>query len=203
MGRNYAELMFTDAVTDLQRQDGSAGHMAAMARSGPDDSRLGENEQTFIESRDSIFLTTVSASGFPYVQHRGGPPGFLRVLEPDLVGFADFAGNRQFVSAGNTRTNDRAALFLIDHGLRARLKIVGHLSFEPLDRTSDHPTLKAIEGYRARVQRLALFRIAGFEWNCSQHIPQRFGVADVRAASEHMLERIAALEAEVQRLKAG
>jgi uncharacterized protein len=201
MGRNYAALMFSDAVAALQRADGSADHMQAMAEAGPDDSSLGENERAFVESRDSCFLSTVSASGFPYVQHRGGPQGFLRVLAADLIGFADFAGNRQFVSAGNTTTNDRVALFLIDHALRARLKILGHLSFSPLASASGHPVLEALGGYRGRVQRLAEFRVVAFEWNCSQHIPQRFSAADVRAASQHMIERIAALEAELQRLK--
>jgi predicted pyridoxine 5'-phosphate oxidase superfamily flavin-nucleotide-binding protein len=152
--------------------------------------------------RDSFYLATVTETDWPYIQHRGGPAGFLRVLDEKTIAFADFRGNRQFVSVGNLAKNDRVALILMDYAHQARLKILGHARVIEL---KDDPALAAklaLPGYRAKPERAFLITVDAFDWNCPQHITQRFTLADVEDAVGAMKARIAELEAEVQRLTA-
>jgi predicted pyridoxine 5'-phosphate oxidase superfamily flavin-nucleotide-binding protein len=164
--------------------------------------RFGDNEVAFIEARDSFYLASVGENGWPYVQHRGGPPGFLKVLDEKTLGFADFRGNRQYISLGNVAADDRVALFLMDYPNRARLKILAHMTVKGL---ADEPELAAHltpRGYRAVPERLFVLSLAAFDWNCSQHITPRYTSAQVEVAVEPLREQIAALDAENRALKA-
>lgn len=142
--------------------------------------RFTDDEREFIAARDSFYLSTVAANGWPYIQHRGGPPGFLKVLDDKTLGFADFRGNRQHISVGNLANNDRASLFLVDYPHRARLKILAHarISEDPeiLERLKD-PTYKAV------IERAMLFDLVAFDWNCPQHITPRWTAEEIRHAS--------------------
>jgi hypothetical protein len=203
VSHRFAEIAFSPAVQALQAQHGSRGQYARMqALAGPDD-RLGPMEAAFLAAADSFFLATVSETGWPYVQHRGGPTGFLKVLSPSRLAFADFRGNRQYVSAGNASRNDRAALIAMDYANRQRLKLLGHLRF--IDAAAADPDLVsavALPDYRARVERVALIEVEAFDWNCPQHITQRFTLEQVEHGTRPLRERIAELEAEVSALRA-
>ena len=156
-----------------------------MAREGKAGDALGPMEREFIGRRDSFYLATVTADGWPYVQHRGGPKGFLRVLDDRTLAFADFAGNAQFVTAGNLETNDRVALFLMDYPNQARLKVIGHarvVEGGALNSADAELAAKvAVAGYSARVQRVIVVDVVAFDWNCSQHITPRWTQEEVRA----------------------
>lgn len=199
MTNRYREIAFTDAVRTVQREEGSLAYNSAGMAQGEGNDRLGEGEALFLSRRDSFYLASVSATGWPYLQHRGGPPGFVRVLAPDRIGWAEFAGNRQYITTGNLRGDDRVSLFFVDYARRLRLKLMGHARVV----SAGDPALAALapEGYRARIERGMDVRVAGFDWNCPQHIAQRFTVAEVEAASQKMLARIAALEEQLAALK--
>jgi predicted pyridoxine 5'-phosphate oxidase superfamily flavin-nucleotide-binding protein len=156
--------------------------------------------KTFIEEQVSVFLATVNAEGQPYIQHRGGPAGFLRVLDDCTIAFVDFAGNRQYITQGNLSDNAKAHLFLIDYAHRKRVKIWGEARVVE----GDDKLVEALmtEGYRARPEQVILFRVLAWDANCPQHIPQRFEAADVEAALTQRDKRIAELETEVARLRA-
>jgi len=202
MGHQFSRIVFTPKVRALQEVDGSRAGYAKNDLGEPHHDRLGEREAAFIGMRDSFYMATVTETGWPYIQHRGGPAGFLRVLDEKTIAFADFRGNRQFVSVGNLANNDRVALFLMDYAYQARLKILGHaLTIE----LKDDPALAAklaLPGYRAKSERAFVITVDGFDWNCSQHITQRFSLADVEDAVGAMKARIAELEAELEKAMA-
>jgi hypothetical protein len=153
----------------------------------------------FLGEADHFWLATVGATGWPYVQHRGGPRGFLRALSPTRIGFADFRGNLQYVSAGNVAGDDRVALIVVDYAHRRRLKLLGHLRFvDARDADADVAAAVAVPGYRARVERIALIDVVAVDWNCPQHITQRFTLDEVEAAAQPLRDRIAALEREIE-----
>ena len=171
MGQHFARIAFTPAVQAEQDALGSRPHFARMGEQGRDDSRLSGQEAGFIHARDSVYVATVSSTGWPYMQHRGGPPGFVRVLDAETLGFADFTGNRQHVSIGNLATNDRVALFFMDYANRRRLKLLGQARV-----IRDDPALLARltpEGTEHLAESVLLITVAGFEWNCPQHITPR------------------------------
>jgi hypothetical protein len=200
--RSFAEIAFTPAVQALQAAHGSRSAYARMAAEGGPRSGLGTREAEFLAAADSFYLATVSETGWPYVQHRGGPQGFLRVVSPTRLAFADFGGNRQYVSAGNVSRDDRVSLFVMDYANRQRLKLLGRLHFADVA-DADPELAFAVElpGYRARVERIATIEVEAFDWNCPQHITPRYTLAQVEAASQPLHERIAALEGEVQALR--
>ena len=136
---------------------------------------LREVEADFLAARDSFYLATVSETGWPYVQHRGGPRGFLRVVSPTRIAFADFSGNRQYLSVGNAGRDDRASMIVMDYANRRRLKLLGRLRFQDADAAVELP------GYPARIERLATFEVEGFDWNCPQHITPRYTKAEWEA----------------------
>ena len=164
--------------------------------------RFTENEIAFIEARDSFYLASVSESGWPYVQHRGGPTGFLKVLDETTLGFADFRGNRQYISLGNISADDRVALILMDYPNRARLKILAHMETRELDAAPDLASRLALPGYRGKPERALLLHLETFDWNCPQHITPRFTAAEIETAVSPLRTRIAALEAENRGLRA-
>jgi predicted pyridoxine 5'-phosphate oxidase superfamily flavin-nucleotide-binding protein len=197
MRHTFGRLAFTPAVRAAQRRDG--------ARVGDDPTdhgpfvpdQLGDDELEFLEAQRSVYLATVSETGWPYVQHRGGPPGFLKVLDPRTIGFADFAGNRQLITVGNVSVDDRVAMIAVDYAQRVRLKVLGHLAVR--DVAPDDPLAERLRmpGYRGRVQRLMTITVEAFDWNCPQHIPQRLDAEDVARALAHRDARIAELEAKL------
>ena len=161
-----------------------------------------DNEAAFIAERDSFYVATVSESGWPYVQHRGGPPGFLKVLDEKTLGFADFRGNLQYISLGNVTADDRVALILVDYPNRARLKILAHMEVRDLTAEPDLAARLALPGYKAQLERAFLLHLETFDWNCPQHITPRYTMADIEVAVSQLQTRIAALEAENQALRA-
>lgn len=205
MTNRYHETAFTPAVRRLQERAGSRdGYASRAGASGADArDRLTAREAQFIAERDGFFLATVSETGWPYVQFRGGPPGFARVLDERTLAWADFRGNQQFVSVGNASAGDgRAALILVDYPGRRRLKLFGHLSFtDAADASPDLAARLSVPGYRAKVDRAAVLRLEGFDWNCPQHIPQRFTLDELGDALAPLRARMAALEGENRALK--
>ena len=161
---------------------------------GPADGRLGPDEQAFIAGRDHFYLATVSETGWPYVQHRGGPPGFIRAIDSRTLAFVDLTGNRQYVSAGNASGNPRSALLFMDYAAQARLKVLATLRYEPLEARPD--LVKALlEGAgRKRAERLALLEVAAFDWNCPKGITPRYTAEEVERAVEPLRARIRELE---------
>jgi uncharacterized protein len=180
MSRHFAEITYTESVKAAQRRYN--GRELAAAAMDPGPVELGPREQAFIAARDSFYLATVSETGWPHVQHRGGAAGFLKVLAPAMLGFADYQGNRQYVSVGNLRHDDRAALILMDYPNRRRLKILGHV--QVIDVADVGPELRAAvlppeAGIPAG--RILLIRVAAFDWNCSQHITRRYTDSELQS----------------------
>ena len=194
-----SDIAFTPAVKAVQSRKGSRRSYAE--REGKSDwaTSITADLKAFIEAQTSVFLATANAEGQPYVQHRGGPPGFLRVIDERTIGFVDFAGNRQYITVGNLTENPKAHLFLIDYARRQRVKIWGTARAVEGDDQLVRQLMPS--GYRARPEQVMLFTVSAWDANCPQHIPQRFEGADVSAALTERDERIAELEAEVARLK--
>jgi predicted pyridoxine 5'-phosphate oxidase superfamily flavin-nucleotide-binding protein len=191
MPDKFLELTVTDSVSAAQRHYYGATPRTGL---GPANDALTEDETAFIQSRDSFYLSTVSETGWPYLQHRGGPAGFLQVLSPKKLAFADYRGNRQLLSTGNLAINDRVCLFLMDYPQRTRLKILGHASVQD---AREHPELVqqlAEPEMRPLVERVFLVDVVSFNWNCPQHITPRYTLAEVEAAVAPLKQRIAELE---------
>lgn len=184
MSHRFADIAFTEAVKAVQEQYRSRSQNERLQQTGSPHDELGDAETTFIAERDSFYMATVSETGWPYVQHRGGPPGFLKVLGPKTLAFADFRGNTQLISAGNAGGNDRVSLILMDYPHRQRLKLLGRIRFEGASR-ADPEILKAAQlpSYRGRIERVAVIEVEAFDWNCAQHITPRFTEAEIRTVS--------------------
>lgn len=164
--------------------------------------RFTEREAAFIAQRDSFYLASVSETGWPYIQHRGGPVGFLRVVDEHTLAFADYTGNRQYLTVGNLAGSDRVSLFLMDYPNRRRLKILARAEIVPLD--ADRALTAAVVDPRTaqRVERIVRLRLEAFDWNCPQYITERYTVADIEAATDGLRQRLATLEAENAALRA-
>ncbi|TCW14200.1 hypothetical protein EDF73_104119 [Raoultella sp. BIGb0138] len=198
MSGDFLTIAITPDVMDVQHEMGSDGLWQYRQRRGE---RFSASEAEMIASRDSFYLATVSQTDWPYIQHRGGPPGFLQLLDDTTLAMADFSGNRQYITTGNLRSRDRACLFLMDYPRRARLKI--YATVEVLA-TDDDPGLLARltpENYRARVERLYRFHLQAFDWNCPQHITPRYSARQVAEYSQTLQLRIRELEEENSRLQ--
>jgi predicted pyridoxine 5'-phosphate oxidase superfamily flavin-nucleotide-binding protein len=195
MPRSFSSIAFTDSVKAAQEHYGSREAYRALDLEEAGELTLGPREQTFVEARDSAYQATVSETGWPYVQFRGGPPGFLKVLDSHSVGYADFRGNRQYLSVGNLRANDRVALILMDYPHRRRLKLWGRARV--LEAEEDPALMARLElpNYRGRVERAVVIAVEAFDWNCPQHITPRF-------TEQEVSEYVAALTAEVNTLRA-
>lgn len=197
MAHAYHDIAFTDTVKALQDQRGSRASYARFEDAPQRGDRIGQDEAAFITARDSFYMASTSETGWPYMQHRGGPEGFMRVLDEQTLGFADFAGNKQYVTLGNLRGDNRVSLFFMDYANRTRLKLFGHA--EVVD-PEDTETLEklAIPGYRGRVERGMLIRVDAFDWNCPQHITPRYTEAQVAQVVEKLTNRVAELEAQLK-----
>ena len=179
MGNAFAEIAFTQGVRELQIQAGSRERYATMDESANRRDKLTERETTFIESRDHFFQASVSETGWPYVQHRGGPAGFLKVLDERTLGFADYRGNVQYVSVGNLIHDNRVALILMDYANQRRLKLLGRVRFIDRDTAPDLIERLVTPGYKAIVERGFIISVEAFDWNCPQHITPRFTLAEI------------------------
>jgi len=195
-----SDVAFTDSVKAQQTRMGSRRAYANMERSGGWETIITPDLAEFISARNSVYLATANAAGQPYIQHRGGPPGFLRVLDEHTFGFADFAGNKQYITLGNLQENAKAHAFLMDYAHRRRIKIWGELS--AVEGNADLNLRLKPTNYKARVERVMLFKVAAWDVNCPQHIPIKFDAEDVKAAIDTRDARIAELEAEVKKLRA-
>lgn len=178
MGNKFNDIMFTPAVKELQRQQGSR-EIYGKIEDRPDfHHQLNADVETFLAERDSFYIASVTEDDWPYVQHRGGPKGFMRIVDGNTIGFADFSGNRQYISAGNFQQNDRVALFFMDYANRRRLKMIGHVETIGLDHADLLEKLD-LDDYRAKVERGFLIHVKAFDWNCPQHITPRFDMEQV------------------------
>ena len=191
-----SDVAFTPSVKAVQARKGSR----RMEQKGSWDTRITADRARVIAAQRSIFIATVNAEGQPYIQHRGGPPGFLRVLDEQTLGFADFSGNRQYITQGNLADNPRSHLFLIDYAQRRRIKIWGQARVVEGDGGLTARLMPG--GYQARPEQVILFTVSAWNANCSQHIPQRFEAGEVAAALADRDQRIEMLEAEIRRLRA-
>jgi predicted pyridoxine 5'-phosphate oxidase superfamily flavin-nucleotide-binding protein len=200
MPYGFLDIAITPSVQAAQARNDSA-HLWDNFKGDRAFDRLTENEVAYIAERDSFYMASVSETGWPYVQHRGGPRGFLRVIDDRTLAFADFAGNRQYISLGNLAADSRVSLILVDYANRRRRKIFAHAEAKAL---ADDPKLAeaiATPGYRGRVERAFVLHLDAFDWNCPQHITPRFDEPDVAQAIGALQKRIEELEAENKRLQ--
>ena len=194
-----SDVAFTPTVKALQVRKGSRDAYAHVEQHGGWRTEIDEDLSAFLAAQDSMFLATASADGQPYVQHRGGPKGFIKVLDKNTLAFADYSGNRQYITQGNLSENPKANIFLMDYAHRRRVKIWGDARV-----VDDDPALLQSlmpQGYKARPEQVILFKISAWDTNCPQHIPQKFDAADVATALASRDARIAELEAELAALK--
>src|ERR1700722_2645469 len=201
MGYGFLDTLRTPSIEAARKANGGNTAWANFA-GHRDFNRFTEDECAFIGQRDSFYMATVAENGWPYVQHRGGPAGFLRVLDDRTLGFADYRGNRQYISLGNLSADDRAALILVDYPHRARLKIYAHIEAKSL---ADDPELTerlASPSYKARPERALILHLEAFDWNCPQNITPRFTEAEIAEAIAPLRQRLATLEAENAALRA-
>lgn len=201
MSYGFLDIAVTPSVRAAQAANGAAGLFDNPEIDRAFD-RFTPSEQAFIAERDSFYIATVSETGWPYVQHRGGPPGVLRVLDERTLAFPDFRGNRQYLTLGNVAANDRVCLFLMDYPNRRRLKIYGRMASVGLDVDPELTRSLMIEGYRGRPERILRITLEAFDWNCPQHITPRFTPAELAEALAPERERMAQLEAENRALRA-
>lgn len=196
MAKRFMQTVLTPAVRKAQEHYFGKSQRVEGA---PERDALADDEITFIESRDSFYMATVTENGWPYVQHRGGPPGFLRVVGPNALAFADYKGNRQLISTGNLARSDRVALFLMDYPQRTRLKILGHARVKD---ARDHPELVtriADAGEQRFVERLFFIDVVSYDWNCPKYITPRYTISEIEGIVEPLRRRIAELEAELEK----
>src|SRR5262245_38566067 len=200
MTYGFLDIASTQSVKAAQEANGSGEYWADF-KGNRAFNRFTEAEVQFIAERDGFYLATVSESGWPYVQYRGGPPGFLRVLDDTTLGFPDFRGNRQYISVGNLAADDRAALILMDYPNRRRLKIYARVEMKDLGADTDLAAKLALPGYKAKLERAVLLHLQAFDWNCPQHITPRFSAAELEHALAPMRRRLEQLETENQSLR--
>lgn len=197
---NYSTLAFSDAARKIQEKAGSRTNYARMEKQSHTDG-LTENENAFIAERDSFYMASLGPNGFPYIQFRGGPKGFLKPLDATRLAFVDFRGNMQYISMGNLATNSKVSLILVDYPTRTRLKIYAEAEIVEL---KDDPALFAklnLENYKFRPERMVVLHVKAYDWNCPQHITPRYTLAEIEeafASQQHYIEK---LEAEIKSLK--
>ena len=194
-----SDVAFTPAVKEIQARKGSRHAYAHVEQNGGWRTEIDDNLAAFLADTNSLYLATASADGQPYIQHRGGPKGFVKILDKNTLAFADYSGNRQYITQGNLSENPKANIFLMDYAHRRRVKIWGEARV-----VDDDPALLQSlmpQGYKARPEQVILFKISAWDTNCPQHIPQKFDAADVAAALASRDARIAELETELAALK--
>jgi uncharacterized protein len=201
MPKTFGSLIFTPAIKALQERHGSRRQYAKLENSAASQDRLGQDEAEFLASRDSFYMATVGATGWPYVQHRGGPTGFLNVIDDHTIAFADFRGNKQFISAGNLSTDNRVALIMVDYPGQARLKILGRAEMLEGEAAREWIERLRTPEYKAVIERVFVIHVEAFDWNCPQHITPRFTEDEIREALAPMERRVQELEQDNERLR--
>ncbi|WP_294563241.1 pyridoxamine 5'-phosphate oxidase family protein [uncultured Arthrobacter sp.] len=205
MSKHYANIAFTPAVRQVQEHHGTAGYFPPKDTAAPADSPadpLGLREQTYLEGRDGMYLASVGETGWPYVQFRGGPPGFLKVLDKHTIGWADFQGNLQYVSTGNIRAMGRVSIIAVDYASQTRLKLFGRARIVTPEDGPDVLKALTVEGYQGVVERAVIVEVEAFDWNCPQHITPRYTLAELEEVIDPVRQRIGRLEAENAALRA-
>jgi uncharacterized protein len=197
MGRAFSELAFTPLVKAQQQKHGSRRQYERMEQSSPSGNALDSDARAFIALRDSFYMASVSETGWPYIQHRGGPAGFVHVIDPALLGFADLRGNKQYISLGNFEHDNRVALFFMDYPNQTRLKILGRVEVHENDAQAPalFESLRTAEP-NAVIERAILIHVEGFDWNCPQHITPRYTLEELQPSLDALQKRLANLEAE-------
>ena len=204
MGRRFAELAFTPLVKQLQERHGSRRQYARIEQMGEVDEQLGPYERQFIQERDGFYMASVSETGWPYIQFRGGAKGFLHVLDDRKLGFADLRGNKQYISTGNLQHDNRVALFLMDYPRQSRLKILGRVTIHEGDEAAADLIEKLrVPGEKTVPERAVTIQVEAFDWNCPQHITPRYTREELEEIIAPVRKRLAALEEENARLRAG
>jgi uncharacterized protein len=201
MPYGFLDIAVTPSVKAVQAKMG-ADHVWQDFKGHREFNRFTENESAFIADRDSFYMATVSETGWPYMQHRGGPRGFLKMIDERTLAFADYRGNRQYIGTGNLSADDRVCLFLMDYSHRARLKIYAHVETLGVDDDPKLTALVTVPGYKAKLERIFRLRLETFDWNCPQHITPRFTEAEISQAVAPMRARLAELETENEALRA-
>jgi uncharacterized protein len=203
MGYRFGELAFTPIVQAQQKRHGSRSQYERFETGDSEGDRLRPPEQEFIRARDGFYMASTSETGWPYIQYRGGAPGFLHVLDDQTVGFADLRGNRQYISTGNLLHDDRVALFLMDYAAQARLKILGHAEIlEDTPEAQQWLERLRIPGEKTPAERAILIHVEAYDWNCQQHITPRYTQGEIAAMLEPFRRRLEAYEEENARLRA-
>lgn len=201
MPYGFMDIAITPSVRRAQAEMG-ADHLWSDFKGHREFDRFGTREQDFIAGRDSFYMASISETGWPYIQHRGGPAGFLKIIDDKTLAFADYRGNRQYISTGNVAADDRVCLFLMDYPHRVRLKIYATTETVALDADPDLSIAVTDPGYGAKVERMFRIHLKAFDWNCPQHIVPRFTEAEVLAATQTLRERLVTLETQNADLRA-
>jgi uncharacterized protein len=197
----FGALAFTPLVKKLQERYGSRRQYERMEKAGEPQDSLTEFEESFLADRDTFYMSTTGATGWPYIQHRGGPKGFLKVIDNRTLAFADFRGNKQYISTGNLLSDDRVALIFIDYPRQARLKILGRAKiFEGHEADGWLPRV-LVPGYNAVTERVYVIHIEAYDWNCPQHIVPRYTAEEIRDGMQEVEKRMQALEHENETLR--
>jgi len=197
---NYSKIAFTDAVKEVQEKQGSRTSYARVEEHKYTDG-LTEFEEEFIARQDSFYMATISASGYPYIQFRGGPKGFLKMLDQETLAFIDFGGNKQYISTGNLATNNKVALFILDQAAKERLKIFAEASILAIDENPELYAKLDLKGYSFKPERIIVLKVKGYDWNCPQHITPRFTIAEIQEQFGDQAKYINQLEKENAVLK--
>lgn len=200
MAKNFASIAFSDEVKALQEKYGSRASYARMEQTVYQDG-LTENEIDFISQRDSFYMATTGENGFPYIQHRGGPKGFIKVLDAKRIGFADFKGNMQYISVGNIAAGNKVALIMVDYPAKARLKIYARAEIVELKDGNELHELLNLGEYKFRPERLMILHIEAYDWNCPQHITPRYTLEEIQEVFAAQKDYTSKLEAEIKLLK--
>jgi predicted pyridoxine 5'-phosphate oxidase superfamily flavin-nucleotide-binding protein len=201
MTKSFGSLVFTPAVKALQERYGSRKQYASLERQSDTPARLGPEEREYLAERDTFYIASIGATGWPYVQHRGGPKGFLKVIDDRTIAFADFRGNKQYISTGNLMTNDRVALILVDYPRQLRLKILGHVEIFEGERVKEWLAKVRDPEYKATTERVYVIRVEAFDWNCQQHIIPRFSEEEIRDVLEPVEKQMQGLQEENKKLR--
>jgi len=198
---SFGSIAFTPLVKELQERYGSRRQYERMEKSSGSQDRLTEFEQEFLSQRDHFYWANTSVTGWPYVQHRGGPKGFLKVIDDKTLAFADFRGNKQYISTGNLLSDDRVAMIMVDYPRQARLKILGHVEIFEAEKAKPWLARVRVPEYEAVVERVFVIHIAAYDWNCPQHITPRYTAEEIRESMNAIEERVKALERENEALR--
>jgi predicted pyridoxine 5'-phosphate oxidase superfamily flavin-nucleotide-binding protein len=198
---SFRSLVFTPLVKKLQEKYGSRLQYERMEKSGPAQDRLTPFETEFLAGRDSFYMASTGSSGWPYVQHRGGLKGFLKVIDDHTLAFADLRGNKQYITTGNLLTDDRIALIMVDYPRQARLKILGHVEIFEGEKAKDWLDRVRMPKEKTGIERVFVIHVEAYDWNCPQHITPRYTVEEIREGMKEIEHRIKALEQENEKLR--